>query len=149
MAKPEKKYECLNKEQKSFLKKTLGIRKLEDLDLSILKELKERLKLLKDTRNKNMLIYKLWDVIMCVVIASFANNNTWNDIHQFVIDNYKWFKSFLQMTGGISCVDSYERIMALVDSDELNKILLDFFTYIIISNSIKINRLNFDGRIKI
>ena len=49
MAKPEKKYECLNKEQKSFLKKALGIRKLEDLDLSILKELKERLKLLKET----------------------------------------------------------------------------------------------------
>lgn len=58
MAKPEKKYECLSNEQKNFLKKALGIRKLEDLDLSILKELKERLKALKDTRNKNMLIYK-------------------------------------------------------------------------------------------
>ena len=147
MAKPEKKYECLNKEQKSFLKKVLGIRKLEDLDLSILKELKERLKLLKDTRNKNMLIYKLWDVIMCVVIASFANNNTWNDIHQFVIDNYKWFKSFLQMTGGIPCAESYERIISLVDSNELNKILLDFFSYIIITKSVKTSMYDFDGRI--
>ena len=147
MAKPEKKYECLNKEQKSFLKKALGIRKLEDLDLSILKELKERLKLLKDTRNKNMLIYKLWDVIMCVVIASFANNNTWNDIHQFVIDNYKWFKSFLQMTGGIPCAESYERIISLVDSNELNKILLDFFSYIIITKSVKTSMYDFDGRI--
>ena len=45
MAKPEKKYECLSNEQKNFLKKALGIRKLEDLDLSILKELKERMKL--------------------------------------------------------------------------------------------------------
>ena len=140
MAKPPKKYDGLTKEQKKFLKKMLGIKKLEDLDVAILKQLKEKLKSLKDVRNKNMLIYKLWDVIMCVIIASFANNNTWDDIHQFVKDNYKWFKSFLQMTGGIPCVDSYERIMALVDSDELNKILLDFFTYIIISNSIKINK---------
>ena len=149
MAKPPKKYDGLTKEQKKFLKKMLGIKKLEDLDVAILKQLKEKLKSLKYVRNKNMLIYKLWDVIMCVIIASFANNNTWDDIHQFVKNNYKWFKSFLQMTGGIPCVDSYERIMALVDSDELNKILLDFFTYIIISNSIKINMLNFDGRIKI
>lgn len=147
MAKPSKKYDGLTKEQKKFLKKMLGIKILEDLDVAILKQLKEKLKSLKDVRNKNMLIYKLWDVIMCVTIASFANNNTWDDIHQFVKDNYKWFKSFLQMTGGIPCVDSYERIMALVDSDELNKILLDFFTYIIISNSIKINMLNFDGRV--
>lgn len=147
MAKPPKKYDGLTKEQKKFLKKMLGIKKLEDLDVAILKQLKEKLKSLKDVRNKNMLIYKLWDVIMCVIIASFANNNTWDDIHQFVKDNYKWFKSFLQMTGGIPCVDSYERIMALVDSDELNKILLDFFTYIIISNSIKTNMLNFDGRV--
>ena len=147
MAQPKKKYDCLTNEQKNFLKKALGIRKLEDLDLSILKKLKERLKLLKDTRNKNMLIYKLWDVIMCVVIASFANNNTWNDIYQFVVDNYKWFKSFLQMTGGIPCAESYERIISLVDSNELNKILLDFFSYIIVTKSIKTPMYDFDGRV--
>ena len=76
MAKPPKKYDGLTKEQKKFLKKMLGIKKLEDLDVAILKQLKEKLKALKDVRNKNMLIYKLWDVIMCVIIASFANNNT-------------------------------------------------------------------------
>ena len=120
----KKKYDGLTKEQKNFLKKLLGIRKLEDINIATLKQLKERLKELKDTRNKNMLIYKLWDVIICVIIDSFANNNTLDDIHQFVKDNYKWFKSFLQMAGGISGVDSYERIMGLVDSNELNKIWL-------------------------
>ena len=64
-----------------------------------------------------MIIYNLWDVIMCVIIASFANNNSWDDIHQFVVDNYKWFKSLLQMTGGIPCAKSYERINILIDSD--------------------------------
>ena len=32
-----------------------------------------------------MLIYKIWDVVMCVIIASFANNDTWDDIHDFVV----------------------------------------------------------------
>ena len=147
MAKPQKKYANLDKREISFIKKLLGIKSLKDIDITILKMLKENLKKLKDSRNKNMIIYKLWDVIMCVIIVSFADNNTWEEIHDFVKDNYKWFKSFLQMTGGIPTADSYERIIGLVDSNELNKILFDFFTAISIKQNSKMNFLNFDGRV--
>ena len=41
-----------------------------------------------------MIIYKLWDVIMCVVLASFACNDTWEEIHDFVVDNYSWIRTF-------------------------------------------------------
>lgn len=101
MAKPKKKYSILSKVEIKYLKEKFHITKISDLDTAVLKELKERLKRLKDKRNKNMLIYKIWDVVMCVIIASFANNDTWDDIHDFVVDNYDFFKSFLQMTGGI------------------------------------------------
>ena len=94
-----------------------------------------------------MIIYKLWDVIMCVILASFADNNTWEDIHQFVVDNRNWLKKFLKMTGGIPTAASYERIMGLVDSKELNKLLLDFFKCIIFEENPKFNLLNFDGRV--
>lgn len=107
MAKPPKKYNDLLKQEKSFLKKKFGITKFDEIDVAILKNLKERLKKLKDNRNQNMILYKLWDVIMCVIIASFASNDTWEDIHNFVVDNYNWFKSFLQMTGGIPKESSY------------------------------------------
>ena len=76
MAKPPKKYSNLDKKKISFIKKKLNITKIQDIDISILKQLKENLKNLKDSRNKNMIIYKLWDVIMCVILASFADNNT-------------------------------------------------------------------------
>ena len=72
MAKPKKKYSSLSKREISFIKKKLGITKIQDIDTTILKQLKENLKLIKDIRNKNMIIYKLWDVIMCVILASFA-----------------------------------------------------------------------------
>ena len=147
MAKPPKKYSNLDKKKISFIKKKLNITKIQDIDISILKQLKENLKNLKDSRNKNMIIYKLWDVIMCVILASFADNNTWKDIHTFVVDNYSWFKSFLQMTGGIPTEDSYERIMSLIDSNELNKILFDFFTAITINITQNVEILNFDGRV--
>ena len=69
MAKPPKKYNDLLKQEKSFLKKKFGITKFDEIDVAILKNLKERLKKLKDNRNQNMILYKLWDVIMCVIIA--------------------------------------------------------------------------------
>ena len=147
MAKPPKKYSNLNKIEISFIKKKLGISKISDIDITILKKLKEALKKLKDKRNQNMIIYKLWDVIMCVVIASFADNNTWEEIHEFVVTNYNWFKSFLQMTGGIPTEDSYERIMGLVYINELNKILFDFFESITLAEQPEVNLLNFDGRV--
>lgn len=89
MAKPQKKYLNLNTRQINYIKKKLGITKIQDIDTTILKQLKENLKILKDSRDKNMITYKLWDVLMCVIIASFAENNTWEEIHSFVVDNYK------------------------------------------------------------
>jgi len=147
MAKPKKKYEILKKEEIKFIKEILNIKKTEDIDYALLKRLKEELKKLKDERQKGKIIYKEWDVIMCVIIASFANNDTWEEIHQFIVDNYKWFKSFLQMTGGIPSKDSIERIMSLVDSNELNEILLDFFKSIVIKKTEGIALRNFDGRV--
>lgn len=47
-----------------FYKKTLGISKIEDIDKTVLKQLKKQLKALKDSWIKNKGIYKLWDVII-------------------------------------------------------------------------------------
>lgn len=147
MAKPKKKYSDLNNDEIKFIKKKLNITKIQDIDTAILKKLKEALKQLKDTRNKNMITFKLWDVVMCVILASFAFCNDWEDIHMFVVDNYKWLKSFLQMTGGIPTEESYERIMSLVDKDELNSILFDFFKSVTRQLNTDIELLNFDGRV--
>lgn len=147
MAKPKKKYSNLSIREKNFVKKKLGISKLEDVDKTILKRLREELKKLNDVRNKHKIIYKLWDVIICVIIASFADNNTWEDIHNFVVDNYDWFKSFLQMTGGIPTAKSYERIIGLIDNKELNSILFDFFQTISFKKSVDVELYNIDGRV--
>ena len=147
MAKPKKKYSNLSKSEISYIKKKLNIKKIQDIDIAILKELKEQLKNLKDTRSKNKITYKLWDIIMCVILASFAFCNDWKDIHMFVVDNYSWLKSFLQMTGGIPTADSYERIISLVDKNELNSILIDFFNSLVKNLNPEVELLNFDGRV--
>ena len=44
MAKLKKKYSNLSKSEISFIKKLLNITKIQDIDIAILKRLKERLK---------------------------------------------------------------------------------------------------------
>lgn len=147
MGKPPKKYSNLSKEEIKFIKEKLEITRIQDIDTAILKELKESLKILKDSRNKNMISFKLWDVIMCVILASFADCDDWEEIHEFVVDNYKWLKSFLQMTGGIPKASSYERIISLIDANEMNKILFDFFKTLTRNLNPEIKLRNFDGRV--
>lgn len=76
MAKPKKKYSDLSTIERNLIKKKLGIKKIQDIDITILKQLKENIKSIKDIRYKNKITYKLWDVIMCVILASFAQNDT-------------------------------------------------------------------------
>ena len=61
------------------------------------------------------------------------------EIKIFVVGNYPWLKSFLQMTGGILKASSYERITSLINSNELNNLLFNFFKSIKkkINNKIK------------
>ncbi len=42
MGKPQKKYSILNKNEINFIKKKLGITKIQEIDTTILKQLKER-----------------------------------------------------------------------------------------------------------
>ncbi len=51
------------------------------------------------------------------------------------------------MTGGIPKANSYERIISLVNSDELNKILFNFFKTLTRKLNPEIKLRNFDGRV--
>lgn len=45
----------------------------------------------------------------------------------FVKTHYKWFKSFLQMTGGIPSYQTYENVFAIINYKELEDILVCFY----------------------
>lgn len=82
-----------------------------------------------------------------MILTSFADCNDWEEIHEFVIDNYSWLKSFLQMTSGIPKANSDEKIISLVNSNELNKILFNFFKTFTRKLNSEIKLRNFDGRV--
>lgn len=137
----------LSKHQISFLKDKFNVNDIEELDDSIIKLLKSQLMLLTDNRQKNKKKYKIWDIVICVILASFSNVESWYEINDFIVLHYDWLKNFLKMSGGIPTRQTIERVISLIDSKELENILTHFFITITSFNTNEKDIINLDGRI--
>lgn len=146
MGKVNNKRFNLNTREINFILNKLGIDNILDIDVAILKRLKENLKSITDTRQQGKITYKIWDIIICVIISNFAEVYDWDDISLFVNEHYKWFRSFLQMTGGVPTGQTYENVLAIVDHKELENILVGFYQDLILTVTKERDLINIDGR---
>ena len=146
MAKPSKKRFELNIREINYIKKSLNITKIEDVDKAAMKKLKENLKLLKDSRIKKKTKFKIWDIIICTILAVLFDADDWEAVHDFVENHYSWLREFLLMTGGIPCAKTYERVFAIIDSKELETILTEFLVAFSLSSTSD-DIINLDGRV--
>lgn len=144
---PKKHNLNLETRQINRLLKYLGIDSILDIDVAILKRLKEQLKQLSDPRQSSKTSYKIWDVVMYVIISSFANNFDWDEIHDFILCKQSWFRSFLLMTGGVPSAQTIKNIFSIVDSRELETILTDFYLSMVRTTSFNQEIINIDGRV--
>ncbi len=55
------------------------------------------MKELTDTRQQVKIKYKIWDVVICIVISCLCGMKTWEEIHDFVVMKYEFFRQFLKM----------------------------------------------------
>ena len=92
--KPIKNIDTLDKRQKKYLKKKFGISSWKELAPTILKDLKEAMKELTDTRQQVKIKYKIWDIVTVVVISCLCGMKTWEEIHDFVVMKYGFFRKF-------------------------------------------------------
>ena len=111
-------------------------------------KLKNKAKTLKDTRVKKKCTYKLWDIVCVIILAVLSNCNEWEEIYYFAKTHKKWLKSFLKLTGGIPKPSTYERIMAIIYSHELNNICVEFmFRLIKLPLNPQYDFYHFDGKV--
>lgn len=115
----------MNFKQMQKLKDDLGI-DIKKASKSQLKQLKNKAKTLEDARIKRKCTYKLWDIVCVVILAVLSNSNDWEEIEIFGKTHKKWLKSFLQLTGGIPTAITYERVISIIDSEELNSMCIMF-----------------------
>lgn len=130
----------------SYIKKILNINRIEDVDKKTLKVLKENLKSLKDKRIKGKTKFKIWDIVICSILAVLYGAQDWEDIHDFVRGHQKWIREFLLLTGGVPSSKTYERVLSIIDSHELENILVDFTMSLSIKSKGE-DIINIDGRI--
>lgn len=147
MSRPSKKRFDLDIRQVNYIKKKLGINKIEDVDKVTMKLLKNNLKQIKDVRVKGKTKFKIWDIIVCAILSVLFGAQDWEDIHDFVKDHYKWLREFLLLTGGIPCAKTYERVFAIIEFKELENILNDFIFTISIKQNSERDIIDIDGRV--
>ena len=121
---------------------------IKEIEISKLKELKEKSKMLKDERQKGKVVYKIWDIVVVVILAVLADCNEWEEIEDYAKEQKDFLKKFLKLTGGISSSKTYERFISLRDCQELNKIFVDFVKSIqFMDNKFFKDILSFDGNV--
>lgn len=129
------------------LKDSLDI-KVEKANINQLKILKNKAKTLKDNRVKKKCTYKLWDIVCVVILAVLSNCNDWEEIYYFAQTHKKWLKGFLKLTGGIPTPSTYERVISIIDSHELNNLCVEFiFKLIEIPINPRYDFYHFDGKV--
>lgn len=67
---------------------------------------------------------------MCVApLTVISNCSEWEEIEIFAVENKKWLRKFLLLTGGIPSAQTYERVISLLEPNEINKICIGLSIY--------------------
>lgn len=120
---------------------------LDELNYDALKQFKEKVKTLSDTRQKGKVKYKIWDIVVVSFLAILGNCNDWEEIREFAIAKKDWLKNFLMLTGGIPSAITYKRIFSIIKSEELENICVLFAQDVLKLFSSKRDIMNIDGKV--
>jgi len=103
------------------------------------KIMKRFIRLLKDicdSRMTGMIDYPLYEVILIGFLAVLAGASTWDEISQFGEAKKKWLKKFIPLQHGIPSHDTFRRVFALINPEQLQKATVFF----LIENMTKIKK---------
>ena len=126
----------------------MKVEKVNKINVEKIKELKLKTMNSKDERQKGKTTYKIWDIVVVTILAVLADCNEWQEIVDYVKEEKDFLKSFLKLTGGIPTAKTYERVISMVDSNELNNIFVEFIKEIqFMDNKYFKDILSFDGKV--
>lgn len=118
----------------------------EKLDFQVLKDFKEKMKELTDTRQPRKCKYKIWDVIVVTFLAILANCNDWEEIRWFAESNRAWLRNFLLLSGGIPSAKTYERIFSILKPQELENATTYFVEQVVSIFNQEKDIISIDGK---
>ena len=110
-------------------------------------EILERLENIRDTRQEWKVLHKLHEVVMIVLLALLANADEWELIEDFAYANEEFLRKYLVLENGIPSHDTIQRVMSIIDPDEMQGVNLAWNEIINSKEGEKLKRiLNIDGK---
>jgi len=88
----------------------------ENIEITVLESMKTEFEKVRDPRNPSYVTYKLADILIIVLLAVLANNNTWFDIEIFAYSHRKFLSKLLCMENDtMPTDDTYRLIISHID----------------------------------
>ena len=76
---------------------------------------------LRDPRVERTREHLLEEILLITIAAVLSGANGWNEIEDYALSKYAWFKSFLTLPSGIPSHDTFNRVFSALDPEELEK----------------------------
>ena len=70
--------------------------------------------------------HKLVDILVIAVCGFLAGCEGWVDVELFGISKQKWLEKFLELPNGVPSHDTFGRVFALLDPQQLARVLRQF-----------------------
>lgn len=99
---------------------------LKDIKPKSIRKLKKQLVLITDKRMEGKIVHYLSDIVLIVFFSMIANIDTWVDMERFTNRKIRFFKKFLDLPNGIPSHDTIQRVIGIINKDELETLLVSF-----------------------
>lgn len=90
------------------------------------KTLLEHFSIIDDPRIDRTKRHKLIDILVISICATICGAETWEDFELFGYAKKDWFKTFLELPGGIPSHDTFRRVFARLDPTQFQQAFLDW-----------------------
>ena len=88
--------------------------------------------------------HKLSDILVIALCAFIAGCEGWVDVELFGLAKEKWFEKFLELPNGIPSHDTFGRVFALLDPQQLTRVLRQFVQTVL--GSLEGHTIAIDGK---
>ncbi len=80
--------------------------------------------IIEDPRLNRHKRYPLVNILVYTFVAILSDQLSWYQIHEFCETNINWFSEFLDTSAGVPSHDTFRRVMGLIDTQQLEKVII-------------------------